>query len=299
MIETLKMKKRIETKTSRTAEWTCICRAASSLEKNVYYQSDDTVALKILPLPIKTLIQIPLYRTLHCRYGVPKGMYPYVIARTKYMDAAYKRAILDKFDQIAILGAGFDTRAIRFPAVDGHTQVYEFDSKHTQQTKLNLYCRNNILSPANVKFEAIDFVKESLSERLEAIGFQKNKRCLFLMEGVSMYLEPKAIHDTFRTMTEHMGMNSRVAFDYVYLDVLRHEKQHYGEVAIMNSVSRVNEAWRFGIEKNTIEQFLSNYNLQLVDHMSAKDMEDRYFKDDQGKTFGHVNDTHCLVTAEK
>ncbi len=211
----------------------------------------------------------------------------------------YAQAILDKFDQIIILGAGFDTRAIRFPVGDGHTQIYEFDSNHTQQTKLNLYHRNNIPLPVNVKFEAIDFVKESLSKRLEAIGFQKSKRCLFLMEGVSMYLEPEAIHNTFRAMTEYMAPHSRVAFDYIYSDVLRHEKQHYGEVAIMKSVSRVNEAWRFGIEKNTIEQFLSNYNLRLVDHMSAKDMEDRYFKDDQGKTLGHVNDTHCLVTAEK
>ncbi len=293
------MKQRIETRTSRTAEGTCICRAASSLEKNAYYQSGDTLALKILPPPIKTLIQIPFYRTLHCRYGAPKGIYPYIIARTKYMDAVYERALANRVDQIVILGAGFDTRAIRFPVVEGHTLIYEFDAKHTQQTKLNLYHQNNIPVPVNVKFEAIDFVKESLSERLDAIGFPKNKRCLFLMEGLSMYLEPEAIHATFQTMTERMGPTSRVAFDYIYADVLRHEKQHYGETEVMKSVSGVNEAWRFGLEKNTIEPFLSHYNLRLVEHLSAKDIEDRYFKDRQGKTICQVNDVHCLVTAEK
>ncbi len=293
------MKKRIETKTSRTAEWVCICRAASSLEKNSCYKSDDTLALKILPSPIKNLIQIPFYRTLHCRFGIPKGMYEYVIARTKYMDAVYQQAIADKFDQIAILGAGFDTRAIRFPAVDGHAKIYEFDSRHTQQTKLDLYQRQQLPMPPNVAFEAIDFVTESFPERMAAIGFQKDKRCLFLMEGVSMYLEPEAVHHTFLTMTEYMGPHSRIAFDYVYLDVLRHEARHYGETEIMKSVSGVNEAWRFGIEKNHIEQFLSEYGLRLVNHMTAKDMEQVYFKDDQGRTICRVNDTHCLVTAEK
>src|SRR5512140_1179946 len=119
----MEMKKRIETTSSRTAEWTCICRAASSLETNPCYRSTDTVALRILPAPIKQLIQIPLYRTLHCRWGVPKGMYEYVIARTKYMDAVYQRAILERFEQIALLGAGFDTRAIRFPVEDGRTKI--------------------------------------------------------------------------------------------------------------------------------------------------------------------------------
>ncbi len=236
---------------------------------------------------------------LHCQFGVPKGMYEYVIARTKYMDAVYQRAISEEFDHIAILGAGFDSRAIRFPVGEGQTRVYEFDAPPTQQMKLDLFKKNHIPVPANVHYEAIDFVKEALSERMEAIGFPKNKRCLFLMEGVSMYLEPEAIHTTFRTMTEYMGQRSRVAFDYIYADVLRHERQHYGEAEIVRSVSSVKEAWRFGIGKNEIEPFLSSYGLCLVTHMHAKEMEEAYFKDSQGRTIGRINDTHCLVTAEK
>ena len=293
------MNRRIETKSSRTAEWVCICRAASSLEKDDRYRSDDTVALQILPFPIKTLIQNPFYRMLHCRFGVPKGMYEYIIARTKYMDAVYKRAILERFDHIVILGAGFDSRAIRFPVVEGHTKVYEFDSPPTQQMKLNLYQQRHVPLPASVHWEAIDFVQESLLDRMMAIGFPKNTRCLFLMEGVSMYLEPEAIHATFRAMTETMGPHSLVAFDYIYSDVLQHEKRHYGETEIVQAVSGVKEAWRFGIDKDGIGSFLADYGLRLVNHMSAKDMEATYFKDEWGKTVRHLNGTHCLVTAEK
>lgn len=299
MFEGDKMKKRIERLASRTAEWTCICRAASSLEKNPCYHSEDTVALKILPPPIKQLIQLPWYRALHCRWGIPRGMYEYVIARTKYMDAVYQQALAEHFDHIVLLGAGFDTRAIRFPVTNGHTRVYEFDVPTTQQAKLTFYQRQGIPRPAQVAFEALDFVTESFPGRLAAMGFPKGQRCLFLMEGVSMYLEPAALHQTFQTLGEYAGPRSRVAFDYVYGEVLRREGRHYGADDVVNAVSGVNEAWRFGIEQGQVEGFLARYAWRLVDHLTAGEMEARYFGDLQGQGLRLVNDTHCLVTAEK
>ena len=58
-----------------------------------------------------------------------------------------------------------------------------------------------------------------------------------------MYLELEAVRQTFLTMTQYMGPQSRVAFDYVYLDVLRREGRRYGEAGVMRTVSGVNEAW--------------------------------------------------------
>jgi methyltransferase (TIGR00027 family) len=293
------MEKRIDTRSSRTAELVCICRAASSLEGNPCYRSDDTLALQILPSPIRDLIQIPFYRLIHCRYGVPRGMYEYVIARTKYMDGVYRQAVSAQFDQIAILGAGFDTRAIRFPAAEDATQVYEFDSKYTQQMKLDLFEKNHVPVPAGVRYEAIDFSRESLAARMEAIGFARDRRCLFLMEGVSMYLEPEAVDATFRTMAEYMGPCSLVAFDYIYADVLRHERRRYGESAAARSVSGAKEPWRFGIAENGIGQFLARYGLHLANHMNPQAMEETYFRNEQGRTTRRVSDIHCLVTAQK
>jgi O-methyltransferase involved in polyketide biosynthesis len=159
------MGKRIESKPSRTAEWACICRAASSLESSPCFRSDDTLALRILPSPIRYLIQVPLCRRLHCRVGAPRGIYEYLIARTKYMGTVIGKEISGSMDRIVILGAGFDTRAIRFPAASGHTAVYEFDSFRTQQAKLTLCKRNGIPVPPNTIFEAIDIEEEPLSRK--------------------------------------------------------------------------------------------------------------------------------------
>lgn len=81
-------------------------------------------------------MHIPLFRTFYCRILAPAGIYEYVIARTKYIDAVFKRALSEQFDQILLFGAGFDTRALRFQAAAQHTRIFELDASPTQQAKI-------------------------------------------------------------------------------------------------------------------------------------------------------------------
>ncbi len=53
-------KKRIEKKSSRTANYTCLSRASSFLEKNIYFKSNDYIAVKLLPLFVKLLLQLKI-----------------------------------------------------------------------------------------------------------------------------------------------------------------------------------------------------------------------------------------------
>jgi hypothetical protein len=99
-------KRRIESTTSRTAEMTCLSRAASSLETNRHYHSDDDLAVRLLPGLFRVLLHIPLFRAFYCRVLAPAGIYEYVIGRTKYIDAVFKQALSEQFDQILLFGAG-------------------------------------------------------------------------------------------------------------------------------------------------------------------------------------------------
>jgi len=60
------------------------------------------------------LIHIPLFRNLFLRVLAPLGVHEHIIAKTKYVDDAYQKALNDQFDQILLFGAGYDTRALRF-----------------------------------------------------------------------------------------------------------------------------------------------------------------------------------------
>ena len=278
---------------------TCLSRACSALETNRHYKSDDHIAPLLLPSALKPLLHVHLARRLFTKMLAPKGIYEYVIARTKYIDNVFRLALENKLDQVLIFGAGFDTRAIRFQDAIGNTKVFELDVPITQQAKISQYQKRHVSVPPNLTFIAIDFDKESLSMKLDEAGFCRQRRSLFLLEGLVMYLQPDSVGETFQTIRNCAGKGNLVVFDYVYASVLRNEGIYYGEAGISQTVSRAGEQWQFEIEKGQIEHFLTRYAMRLIDHKDAKDLEQAYFRDSNGKTIGRVNGTHGLVTAEK
>jgi len=291
--------RRIETTTSRTAEWTCVSRAASTLESDRHYRSDDHIALLLVPTFLKILLHIPLIRRFCCQVIAPQGIYEYTIARTKYIDAVFKEVLAKGFDQILIFGAGFDTRVLRFQAETGNTKIYELDVSITQRSKLDQYVKRGLRIPTNVKFVSIDFDKESLSEKLEEAGLVRGGRSLFVLEGLVMYLQAESVDETFKVIERIAGEGSEVVFDYVRGPVLRQEGLYYGEREIVKSVAKAGERWNFGIEDEGLEIFLKSYGLILNERKYAQDLEQMYFTNTSGQIMGRVNATHCLVRATK
>ena len=291
------MKKRIQTTTSRTAQWTCLCRAISSLEKNRYYRCDDRLALSLLPGFMRLLIRLPFTGRLFLRVAAAKGIYEYVIARTNYIDAVLRQTLSDQFSQIVLFGAGFDTRALRFHEEARQTRIFELDAPATQEAKIGQYQKRHLNIPPDVVFVSIDFDKASLPLKLEHVGFKRHERSLFILEGVLMYLQPQSVDQTFQTIQELAAAGSEVVFDYIYASVLRHENIYYGEKGLVESMAKAGEQWHFGIEKGEIVQFLSRYGFKLHDHRDGPKLEEMYFKDSSGRTVGRVNGTHCLARA--
>ena len=267
--------KRIEIKASKTAQFNCIFRAASFYEKLPQYKSDDHIAIELVPPLFRPLIRIGSFRKLFNRF-FPPGMYEYVICRTKFIDSIFKRAIQKEFHQILIFGAGFDSRGIRFSNLNKKTMIFELDAPVTQKAKINQLKNRKIEVDPNIVFISIDFNKESLEEKLQESGFEKNKKSLFILEGLLYYLGPQAVDDTFNVINKLAGKGSEVVFDYIYSSVLRGEKLYYGESEVFKGVKRENEPWCFGIEKGKIELFLKERNLKLICNLNSKDLENEF-----------------------
>ena len=291
--------RRIEIATSRTAQWTCVSRASSALESDRHYRSDDQIALLLIPGFLRLLLHFPWARRIYSQRMAPKGIYEYTIARTKAIDAIFRQALAAGLDQILIFGAGFDTRALRFQAEAGQTQIFELDVPVTQGAKLGQYEKRGLSLPANLTFIAIDFDKESLPEKLEGSGFARGKKSLFLLEGLLMYLQPESVDGTFRVMEDFSGEGSIVVFDYVRAPVLRRAGLYYGEREILETVDRAGEQWHFGIEEGELEAFLATYGFQVSEHLDPQDLERRFFTDASGEIVARINGAHCLVKAVK
>jgi len=179
-------KRRIDTSTSRTAEWTCLSRAISSLEKDPHYRSDDQIAVKLLPGFIGFMIRIPFVARAFLRFFAAKGIYEYVISRTKYIDALFEECLSNGFTQMIIFGAGFDTRALRFRGETRKARIFELDSRATQEAKIEQYQKRKLDVPSNLIFVPIDFDRESISQKLGQTGVSRGEKTLFVLEGVLM-----------------------------------------------------------------------------------------------------------------
>ena len=131
------MTKRIEEKTSRMAEYTCSSRAASYYEKSDYYHSEDHIAAQMVPWFVRLLIKNGFIRKSLLSVMAPKGVYEYVIARTKYIDSVFNQTVSDGVEQVLFFGAGFDSRSIRLLSNDSPVRVFEIDAPITQQAKKN------------------------------------------------------------------------------------------------------------------------------------------------------------------
>jgi methyltransferase (TIGR00027 family) len=291
--------RRIESRASQTADITCGCRAVSFMESNLLYKSDDWVAPKLLPRKLQILIRIPIARKLLSRVLGPQGIYEWVIARTKYIDDAFKFANAQGFSQILLFGAGFDSRGVRFQTGLKDSKVFELDAPTTQITKIEQYRKRGIEVPSNLTFVPINFEKESVSEKLKEAGFKKGMKTLVILEGVLQYLKPEAAYATLDTIKNQAGTGSWLLFDYAHASVLHREKNLNGETGMMKRLDKYGESWQFGLEEADVEPLLSKYGFKLLDRKGSKELEWAFFRDEDGIVKARVNSTQSIVKAER
>jgi methyltransferase (TIGR00027 family) len=287
--------KRIDKKISRTAQMVCFLRALSYYEEDESYKSNDYMAFNFLPFLLKVVLKIKFLRERVKKKLSDSGMYEYIIGRTKVIDNVFKR-YSKNVDQVLILGAGFDSRGVRFRSILKDTKIFELDSAQTQQLKIKKINKNKVSVPKHLKLIPIDFEKDSLPEILDRNNFKKNKSSLVLLEGLTMFLDPKAIDSLFKDISHHCGKGSIIVFDYLYDSVLNNEMNHGEEVT--KTVSSLGEEYKFGIQKGSIEKFASKYGFELVDEFNADKLKNKFFsnrKSDNNKPI----DLYAIVTAKK
>jgi methyltransferase (TIGR00027 family) len=227
----------------------------------------------------------------------PSGIQEYVLARTKLIDSVFTDALAAHFAQIVLLGAGFDTRALRFAGQNRGTKVFELDIPTTQQPKIEILRKKNIHLPPELIFAPIDFDREDIFDVLLKAGYQPGKKSLFIWEGVTMYLTSQAVDSTLNFIRSSAAAGSRLVFDYIYASVLRRENRYYGEQEIFETVSRAGEGWTFGLEDGEIEHFLAERGFEMLANYTPPHLEKLYLSREDGALHGRINGTHCIAIA--
>ncbi len=217
------------------------------------------------------------------------GMNEYMIARTAFFDQRFLDALREGTPQIVLLGAGYDSRAIRFADQNRDTRVFELDIAPTQNRKKRCLKAARIAIPAQVEFVPIDFNQEVLSEVLEAVGYQPGEKTLFLWEGVSYYLDPASVDKTL-VFVSTVAPGSRIVFDYTVTLTEENIERYYGAQVFAASMREIheNEALTFSLGEDEIESFLAQRGLRLIEHLDEDEIERAFLMKDDGALLGRI-----------
>lgn len=146
--------------------------------------------------------------------GVFKPIHTENVLRLRYAEERLDRVIAEGVGQYVILGAGFDSFALRRPDVADRVRVFELDHLATQCAKRRRLRKLGVAEPPNLAFVPIDFEVAALDAALAQAGFDVQRPAFFSWLGVTYYLSVAAIRETLARIAACAAAGSVLLLDY-------------------------------------------------------------------------------------
>lgn len=202
---------------SRTAEATAAIRACHLAHDRVHLFVDP-YAEHLTSRLWRAVCRSRLLHGLVVR-GVLAALRPvhgWILVRDRVTEDALDAFLAGGGTQFVLLGAGFDTTALRRATPDGDLRVFEVDHPATQAVKLARIARLGI-DPSRCGLEpvAIDFEHEGLVAGLARSSFEPARPALFAWQGVVYYLSAAAIRRTLEDIAALAAPGSELMFDFL------------------------------------------------------------------------------------
>jgi len=222
---------------------------------------------------------------------------PTPLARSRYTEDMLENAIKMGVKQYVILGAGFDTFAFRKPELLKKIKVFEIDHPATQELKLKRIKDLGWEISPSLKFVPVDFSKDDLKEALLSSGFDLNGLSFFSWLGVTYYLSREKIINMFKSIYSITCKGSSLVFDYPDKDIFNSKRTTSRVQAMAKMAEAAGEPMKTAYEYSELESDLDKAGLLIYEHLTPKDIEERYFKgrDDYYHSFENVNYTLAVV----
>lgn len=281
----------------QSAQTVAALRAAVMHETSLAVACKDPLAKHFINLRERLLTGLlpqPLLRWVLERAA--PGSYGFAIARTRCFDDALLSEAAGGVEQIVILGAGYDSRVLRFARELKNARVFEVDHPGTQARKMEILLHSVPSIPANVQYVRVDFNCDSLETELNKKGFSRTRRTLFLWEGVSYYL-PKPVVAGILRFAASCGSGSSIIFDYALRKFVEGDTGTYGGEHVSRWLRKIGEPFVFGLNPHETPHFLSACGLRPIFDLGPEDAEARYLTRKDGRilrrTLGHVRIVHA------
>ena len=227
-----------------------------------------------------------------------RGVANTIAARVRYFDDFVKKSIDDGIEQLVILGAGYDTRAYRIDGLKENVKAFEVDHPGTQGVKIEKLKEFFGSLPDHVEYVSIDFEIETLDQKLLNSEYSSSKKTLFIMEGLTHYIPPKAIVEILSFIVKNSSKGSAVIFDYGSIPANIDKNQDI-DVAenIGKSLEESGEHVQFALKEGTVKKFLSNQGFSNIKDITSEDYKKAYFhgKNKDREVYSFISFVYAMV----
>lgn len=230
------------------------------------------------------------------RATVP-GIKLHYALRKRCLEEIALDALRDGLRQVVVIGAGFDTLALRLHEAFSETKFFEIDHPATQRVKRRVVEKHHA-AKRNLQFISLDLAHGNLeSGLLSSADYQPEMDTLFVAEGLLMYLAPAEIDLILQFIRSHSGTKSRFAFTFM-------ETQSDGRIGFRES-SRAVDAWlrlrgesfKWGSKRERIGDYLAARGFTVRDIITSETLRNKYL------TTAHLRhlslaDGECICVSE-
>jgi methyltransferase (TIGR00027 family) len=283
-----------EDRPSLTAAWVATCRGLAGLLPPGEQLCDDALGLRFGGPAAEALAlaarQTPRATWFWFRMFWPAALSLYwVQLRTRAIDEMLLRFVERGGKQVVLLGAGYDTRAVRLrPRLAGAT-VFEVDHPATQSRKRRLLGAAASGAPIYLPWDFERDRMEDLPVRLVALGHDPREPTFTLWEGVTMYLSERAIERTVASVRAASAPGSQLAFEYFRRASITERAGL--ERIVANAVIMRDEPFRFGWEPAELPAWLVERGFTLEVDRGDADLARQHLSPDHLRMFQDVRGT--------
>ncbi len=260
---------------SNTALGAAVCRLIEQYEPAETRLFTDPLIKDLVGTPLRLMMQLGPMRalTVNRTEAVARGIFGAQICRTCFIDETVEAALAKGMRQLAVLGAGYDTRAYRLVGIE-QVKVFEVDLPHVQADKKAKVQTHFGRIPANVTFIPIDFDTQTLENVFAGSNFDASKPAMFVWEGVTQYIPEASVHQTLSFIGKAFP-GSEIVFTYVLRSIIERRTGNPEAERMMDVVSR-SSPWIFGLEPSEVQTFLQPFHLKVMADVGSADYQTRY-----------------------
>lgn len=199
------------------------------------------------------------------------------IGSLRYAEDEVDRAVGDGIRQYVILGAGFDTFALRRADMVGRLQVFEIDFPDVQALKRDRIAQAEAVPAQLPTFVPVDFETMSMTDELIAAGFDPKAPSVWSWMNTIPYLTNEGTEASLAEIAKLMAPGSRITLNYSG-DVPLSQAQIEYLGTLGDIVREGGEPMKSRWKPEEFEARLRERGLRVLDHSTEADLDERYFK---------------------